>query len=215
MIEIIPNWHPIFVHFTVALFSIAILFYLLAIVIPVGKSLKTNWHRFARWCLWIGMSITFITVAAGYQAYNTVAHDTPSHLAMTEHSYWAYATASLFVILTIWSIWLHINNRLPAMLFLVLALIGGGLLSATAWKGGEAVYRYGLGVMSLPTVAKDSDGGHGSHSHGEESESQSPHPDNAPTYIQSAPTSENSQPATAVKKSKSATEAHDTTPHAH
>ena len=30
MIEIIPNWHPLFVHFTVALFSTSVGFYTLA-----------------------------------------------------------------------------------------------------------------------------------------------------------------------------------------
>lgn len=34
MIEIIPNWHPILVHFTIALFITAVLFYLGRCLLP-------------------------------------------------------------------------------------------------------------------------------------------------------------------------------------
>ena len=79
-IEIIPNWHPILVHFTVALLSISGLLYL------AGRALKNaNLLLVARWNLWIGAIITIGTVLAGFYAYNTVAHDAPSHAAMTDH----------------------------------------------------------------------------------------------------------------------------------
>ena len=34
MIEIIPNWHPIFVHFTVALLFVAVALYPLSYLLP-------------------------------------------------------------------------------------------------------------------------------------------------------------------------------------
>lgn len=150
MIEIIPNWHPIFVHFTIGLLGTAVLFFLFSIVLPVSDGLKTNWQVVARWCLWTGMAVTLLTILAGYSAYNSVAHDTPSHIAMTEHGYWAFTTGGVFILLTLWSIWLRLQKQSPDILFLVFALICGGLLVSTAWHGGELVYRHGLGVMSLP-----------------------------------------------------------------
>lgn len=33
---------------------------------------------------------------------------------------------------------------------MVLLLVATGVLSITGWKGAEAVYRYGLGVISMP-----------------------------------------------------------------
>ena len=39
MIEIIPNWHPVFVHFTVALLSVAVALYLLVRILP-GASVR-------------------------------------------------------------------------------------------------------------------------------------------------------------------------------
>ncbi len=45
-----------------------------------------------------------------------------------------------------------------------LLLVAQLFLFSTAWRGGELVYRHGLGVLSLPQTEGE---GH-SHSHGEE-----------------------------------------------
>lgn len=150
MLEIIPNWHPIFVHFTVALFSLAVGLFVIA---PFMKPyLREQWQIVARWALWFGAGFTIITGLTGLYAYNTVAHDTPSHAAMTEHRDWAIATIILFLALAIWSI-IRVRRQLAfGAAFVVTIVIAGGLLGSTAWHGGEAVYRFGLGVMSLPKV---------------------------------------------------------------
>ncbi len=161
-IEIIPNWHPIFVHFTVALLSISALFYLAGLMLR-----KPHFLVVARWNLWIGAVITIGTVLAGFYAYNTVAHDGPSHAAMTDHKNWALITASAFGVLSLWSLAKHRGAKSVSLGFVVLILLASGLLGVTGFKGGEVVYRHGLGVMRMPEV--HGDGGHGSHSHGETS----------------------------------------------
>lgn len=164
MFEIIPNWHPIFVHFTVALFSLAVGLF---VVTPFIKSpLKEQWQIVARWALWFGAAFTVVTGLTGLYAYNTVAHDTPSHAAMTDHRNWAIATVSLFLILAAWSIFRARQNKAFGALFIAAMLIAGGLLASTAWRGGEAVYRFGLGVMSLPKAKGE---GH-AHEHAEGAE---------------------------------------------
>ena len=160
-IEIIPNWHPIFVHFTVALLSISALFYLAGLVLR-----KPNLLVVARWNLWIGAGITVGTVLAGFYAYNTVAHDGPSHAAMTDHKNWALVTASIFGVLALWSLAKHRGAKSISSGFVVLILLASGLLAVTGYKGGEVVYRHGMGVMRMPEVSGD--GGHGSHAHGED-----------------------------------------------
>jgi len=159
-VEIIPNWHPIFVHFTVALLSISALLYLVGLALG-----KPNLLVAARWNLWIGAVITIGTVLAGFYAYNTVAHDGPSHAAMTDHKNWALVTASVFGVLAIWALAKHRGAKSVSSGFVVLILLASVLLGVTGFKGGEAVYRHGLGVMRMPEV--HGDGGHGSHSHGE------------------------------------------------
>ncbi len=167
MPEIIPNLHPIFVHFTVALLSLSVALF---VVTPfIQGPLKTQWQTVARWSLWFGAAITVITALTGLNAYNTVAHDTPSHLAMTDHRNWAVATITLFLLLASWSIiWVRKGKNLGAA-FVVCMVVAGAVLGSTAWRGGEVVYRYGLGVMSLPQSSGDghdhshAGGGHGDH----------------------------------------------------
>jgi uncharacterized membrane protein len=145
MIEIIPNWHPIFVHFTVALLSVALGLFVVGQLVKCDQAVLV-----AKWNLWIGSAVTLITVAAGFYAYNTVAHDTPSHEAMTEHRNLALTTVALLLPVLIWSVISHRKGRSLGLAFVGLFVLQGAVLASTAWHGAELVYRHGLGVMSLP-----------------------------------------------------------------
>jgi uncharacterized membrane protein len=161
MIEIVPNWHPIFVHFTVALLSLSVC--LFVVTLFVQSPLKGQWRTVSHWLLWFGAGFTIITGLTGLYAYNTVAHDTLSHIAMTDHRNWAVVTIVLFSALAAWSIVRVRRSKALGSIFAICMVIAGGILASTAWRGGEIVYRHGLGVMSLPKAEGD---GH-SHTHGE------------------------------------------------
>lgn len=164
MIEIIPNWHPIFVHFTVALWSLAALFYL-SMPLVKSPSLHAQWVILARWNLWLGTAFAVVTAIFGLVAYNSVAHDTPSHAAMSEHRNWAVSTLALFLILTGWVLWRERRMKTGySPSFLVAMLLGLVLLLTTAWHGAEVVYRYGIGVKSLPKAEAQNGAGDG-HDH--------------------------------------------------
>ena len=148
MIEIIPNWHPIFVHFTVALLLTSSVLFIVSKVLPESTYQK-NCLIVARWNLWIGMVITIGTLIAGGDAFNSVINDTPSHISMTIHRAGGLITASCFFILAAWQIKCRLHKNV-SFIFLVCIIIASSLLLATAYKGGELVFRHGLGVMSLP-----------------------------------------------------------------
>lgn len=162
MIEIVPNWHPVFVHFTVALLIVAAAIHLLSHFLPKGD-VANQLTIVARWNLWIGVGFTLLTVAAGWYAFNTVNHDAPSHLAMIRHRNWAMATFALLLGIAGWEYYLSRRGKGKGWLFTGLLVIAAVLLLSTAWHGSELVYRYGLGVMSLP---KPEAPGH-NHEHGE------------------------------------------------
>lgn len=147
------NWHPIFVHYTVALLSVATVFHVLDVFMK-PSIWRDEFTILARWTLWLGAGVTLITVAMGFWAFNTVQHDDPSHAAMKVHRNWALVTLSVFLLLAAWSVWRHKAGRGIRPLFVALVLIGAGLLGYTAWRGGELVYRYGLGVMSMPKLGQ-------------------------------------------------------------
>lgn len=186
--EIIPNWHPIFVHFTVGLLTMSVFFYIVSYLSRNFHFVKAaqEFEIAARWCLWAGAAITVGTVLAGFYAYNTVNHDAQSHIAMTSHRNWAIVTAAVALLIAIWSIWRHYKQKMVTLSFILILLIMQGLLLSTAWRGGEAVYRYGLGVMDLPDSMEGSqmDG----HDHGSE-DIKSPNENTGvqPVYKESSP----------------------------
>lgn len=159
MIEIIPNWHPIFVHFTVGLLSISVVFYVLSYLsrnLIVLSSIGNELEIAARWCLWAGVLITIGTALAGFYAYYTVKHDTTSHIAMTDHRNWAIATATVAILIAIWSLWGYYKQKPITIAFILALLIMQAFLTSTAWKGGDLVYRYGVGVIDLPNSMEGS-----------------------------------------------------------
>ena len=159
MIEIIPNWHPIFVHFTVAFLVLCgVLQLALWLSKPVAQ--HPSAAIIQKWLVGLASAAVIATVATGLQAYYSVNHDTPSHLAMTNHRNWAFATATVFILgALVFFTAPRLRQSIAGACF-VGALV---LVSTTAFKGGEVVYRYGLGVMSLPKVTGE---GH-DHDHGD------------------------------------------------
>lgn len=136
MIEIIPNYHPFFVHFPIA-YATAALFFFAAGILFGEKSWAAQCLVFARWMLWAATIFAGIAAVFGWFAYNSVDHDEAGHQAMTLHRNWALATQGVLTLLA--AIWI------PDPL-----LVAWLLVISTAWHGSEVVYRHGLGVMSLP-----------------------------------------------------------------
>jgi uncharacterized membrane protein len=159
MVEILPNWHPLVVHFTVALLLTASFLFLVGTILP-RRPTGPAATLVARGNLGLGIMAALLTLATGWQAYNTVAHDTPSHANMTVHLRWALGASALFVAAGIlaWIDRRRVAGAGPVLLATI--VLGSVALAVTGWFGGENVYRYGLGVISLPK----SDG----HRHGEE-----------------------------------------------
>ncbi len=175
MIENMTTWHPILVHFTVALFTVSALLFVVALLAP-GRPWKANALTAAHWNLWIGAALTVATVAAGFYAFNTVDHDDQAHPVMLAHRNWALATAILFWALALWSAKTRRGGGETGPALVVVLVVATGLLFTAALKGGELVYRHGLGVASLP-VATGAGHDHGAGGHGTEETPEANHHD--------------------------------------
>ena len=162
MIEIIPNWHPAFVHFPIA-FATAAVFFVACGVVFKAKPWAQQCLLFGHWMLWGAAIFACIAAVFGWFAYNSVEHDEAGHQAMTLHAYWALSAVGALVVLAA----LDVRSRrfvgMPGSGFLVLLVVAWGLVISTAWHGGEVVFRHGVGVMSLP---KPENHGH-DHAHGD------------------------------------------------
>ena len=147
-------WHPIFVHFSVALLTVATVLYVLGALFPRAAR-RDRWITVAEWTLWIGAGLTVLTLLFGWLAFNTVNHNDASHEAMLVHANWAVVTATGFGLLAVWSIWQRRTRMYPSRPFSVALLVFFGCLVATGLRGGELVFRYGLAVSSLPTPEQE------------------------------------------------------------
>lgn len=173
MIEIIPNWHPLAVHFPVALVMASTAFFLLGLLFR--SNISKELFIVSRWCLWGAGFSAVIAAVFGWLAYNSVAHDEPSHAAMTLHMNWAIPTAIFIVLLALYGLYIRkVWGEEKRGLVAVLLIVASMLTAITGWLGGEAVYRYGIGVMRIP----DTD----SHSHAESFKA-TPHKDEKANII--------------------------------
>lgn len=158
-----PNIHPVLVHFAFALIVTAAAAYLLAFAFSRSRD---TLRVAADWMLGFGALAIVATVAAGFQAYYSVAHDTPSHEAMTTHRNWAVPTAVFVLVLALWR-W-RVRAKPASVLFSALVAVAAVLMTTTAWWGGRLVYGYGLGVASLPQTTGEGHDHAGGHAHGGE-----------------------------------------------
>ncbi|PAU77046.1 hypothetical protein CK501_15105 [Halovibrio salipaludis] len=153
MIEIIPNWHPVWVHFPIALLSMATVFFLLGLILS-GRA-GENVTSAARWNLVLGCFLLLPTLVTGYLAYNSVAHDGPGHQAMERHMTAAWVTVAVFALAAVLA-WLdRRRTRGASVLLAAVMLVGTAAVGVTGYLGAENVYRHGLGVERLPKGVQD------------------------------------------------------------
>lgn len=174
---IIPNWHPLLVHFTVALVITSTGFFVLSKLF--AKQAET-FSVVAKWVLWTAAGVTILTVLAGFSAYNSVNHDDIAHEVMKTHRVWALVTAAAILLVAVWA---YKSKTVSAVL--VAASLGlTGLVGAAGYFGSELVYRHGLGVMRLPDSAgaghAHSEGG-GDHEHAATTPETKDHDHDGPT----------------------------------
>lgn len=143
--------HPMFVHFTIGLTITSIFCYFVALIIRREK-IKKDLFVASFWMFFLSALATLITITTGYLQFTTVAHDGVSHPAMVDHRYWGIGTASQIFILSIWFLIKYKKSNYTGRIFPTLLLVLLGSLITTAYKGGNLVYKYGLGVQSTPEM---------------------------------------------------------------
>lgn len=144
MFEIIPGWHPIFVHIAVAVLTFSVFAHQVVLVLSEGR-FQMELEVAARWSLWFGAVFAVFTGISGWYAYNTVGHEAPADPALIQHRNLELLEAVLFSILAFWSAWRLRRRHKPAkpvvnVIFLVAVTISGALLAITARHGSELVH---------------------------------------------------------------------------
>ena len=141
-----PNFHPLVIHFPVALLLVAALADLVGM--PFGRP---RWLAAAVTTLFVlGSAGAIVACLTGPQALDSVLMPGMAHPIVQAHRTWAIGTTIYFCVLTL--IRLAVTFRAPLTLpfrvaLLIAALVGVAGLQHTAERGGRLVYEQGVGVI--------------------------------------------------------------------
>lgn len=160
MIEVIPNWHPLLVHFPIALISLSAFFHLAARLLRNQPRCASHCAVLAHSTLWLSALTVLPTVILGWLASNTVDHDEAGHAAMLLHRTWALATVLALTVLAGLDAWRHKVDAIPTWPFAGAVIMAWALVASTAWHGAELVYRHGLGVIAVSANIESSEHEH-------------------------------------------------------
>lgn len=164
------NVHPVFVHFPIALFPTAFLFYFLAVILK-----RDRFAAAGQVCLVLSLIATLLAVATGYIAQDTFEHGEAIHRMMETHQLIGYAVLGLATVTTLWSFARSEGRPRAPKLFLTLLAATILLTLQNADLGGRMVFVEGAAVKAvLPAESEAAVPGtaagekeHGPHEHGD------------------------------------------------
>jgi len=143
----LPGWHPMVVHFPLALVVTGTL------SLAAARLVRLERHAAAlatvgTWNFCFGAGAALLALATGLAAVAGLHLGAAEHLAISLHLRWAFVSTLLAVLLSVWRGAGVAPESRPSPIFLALAIAASAALIVTGYRGGENVYRYGIGVRS-------------------------------------------------------------------
>jgi uncharacterized membrane protein len=137
-------WHPIIVHFTIALLSIAVITDFLYLL-----SKKENFWHFATYLLILGTLSSIGAVLSGHQAENSVLLDPQTRTMVDSHALSGEITMWIFITLSTLRFVLIKFKKFEEpvkWVYYIIGLTALAFLFRTGILGGEMVYIHGVGT---------------------------------------------------------------------
>jgi uncharacterized membrane protein len=143
-----PSWHPLVVHFPIALVAVAAAL-LLAARLLRSESLAATAATVGTWNLCLGAVAAIFALATGLGAVLDLDVSAAVRQAISAHMKWAVFTTLLLVLLAVWRGAGTAPGSRPSWIFLGVLLAASAALGVTGYRGGENVYEYGVGVKKI------------------------------------------------------------------
>lgn len=142
-----PGWHPIVVHFPLALIVTAAFMLSVARVLP-GKPIAATLATVGTWNLCLGAVAVFLALGSGLAAVIDLHIGLAARQAISAHVKSAVVTAILVLLVAVWrGAGTRADSR-PSWVFMVLLWAATSALIVTGYRGGQNVFRYGVGVSA-------------------------------------------------------------------
>ncbi|MDP8985027.1 MAG: DUF2231 domain-containing protein [Pseudomonadota bacterium] len=148
--RIIPGWHPMIVHFPLALIVTAAMCLSLArlrLALRYASVLATV----GTWNLCVGAVAVYFALGSGLAAVIGLHVGMAAHQAITAHVKSAMLTAVLVTAAAVWRGAGAPQESRPTWVFLLLLWAATAAAVVTGYRGGQNVYRYGVGLDSGTT----------------------------------------------------------------
>lgn len=142
-------WHPLSVHFPIAVLLLATIVGLLACFVKKEEAKK--FLRNSRLSLLLlGTMVIWPTVYTGSLAYNVAVREICDPGLLGDHEWWGYVTAIAYTLAAVLDILLFLRlllkSKITSILMLLLLSTGAAALSYTGHLGAKAVYQQSAGV---------------------------------------------------------------------
>jgi uncharacterized membrane protein len=154
----LPEWHPMAVHFPLALTVTSALALSVARVAPPERYGATL-AMVGTWNLRLGAVGALFALGTGLAAVASLEIAPTARAAVGLHIKWAIFAMGALALLAVWrGAGVDANSR-PSRAFLVILWAVTAALIVTAYRGGQNVYRYGIGVTQGAVLEQRSGGG--------------------------------------------------------
>lgn len=143
---LIPGWHPMVVHFPLALVTTAVAL-LLAARLLRQERLAATLATVGTWNLCLGALAALFAIGTGMAAAMHLEVSPAAHHAISLHVRWAMFTTLGLVLLAVWRGAGTAQESRPSWIFMIVLLGAFAALVVTGYRGGQNVYRFGVGVL--------------------------------------------------------------------
>ena len=140
-----PGWHPIVVHFPLALVVTAALLLVAARLWRQERQAKML-ATVGTWNLCIGAVAALFALASGLAGLIGLHAGLAAHQSIFLHVKWAICTSLALLLVAVWRGAGAAQESRPSWLFIVILLGMTAALVVTGYQGGQNVYRHGVGV---------------------------------------------------------------------
>jgi uncharacterized membrane protein len=140
-----PGWHPIVVHFPLAL-VVTSAFLLVAARLWLQERHAKSLATVGTWNLCIGAVAALFALGTGLAALIGLHAGLAAHQSIFLHVKWAIFTSLALLLVAVWRGAGAAQESRPSWLFIVILIGVTAGLVITGYQGGQNVYRYGVGV---------------------------------------------------------------------
>ena len=144
---LVPNWHPLFVHFPLALVVTAAAALTLARWLPGGRMAESV-ATWGTWNLCAGAVGVYVALGSGLAAVIGLNVDAAARHAVTSHVKAAVVTTLLVTCVAVWRGAGAAARSRPSMMFLLVLWAATVALIVTGYRGGQNVFQHGIGVVT-------------------------------------------------------------------